>query len=297
MSIERVAIVRLYFSNGKNAYLTVSLFRREYCNYRTLCSSTVLRVVPKFVEHGTVQDRLKTNCGRKKTVQVPRNVGIIAQKMWQTPTLSIRRLHLGTGLRRSSVQKMLRKTLKIKAYRQPLVQALLPEPTCFDGMQQSEEGWCDGLGWADQRPYHWPLLHHWKCHRASIPSATTAEGVASPASWKRKNVLFSSMTEPQLIMKPMLEPGWGLEDRWMGRGGPIPWPAQSPDLSPLDFWLWGYLKNKVYANAVTTLDQLRQAITDEIQAILATMVQCATLGVVRKAELLIDGLQLGSRYN
>ena len=30
-----------------------------------------------------------------------------------------------------------------------------------------------------------------------------------------------------------------LEDRWMGRGGPIPWPAQSPDLSPLDFWLWG----------------------------------------------------------
>ena len=58
--------MRLYFSNGKNAYLTVSLFRREYPNYRTLCSSTVLRVVPKFVEHGTVQDRLKTNCGRKK---------------------------------------------------------------------------------------------------------------------------------------------------------------------------------------------------------------------------------------
>ena len=89
--------MRLYLSNGKNAYLTVSLFWRKYPNYRTLCSSTVLRVVSKFVEHGTVQDRLKTNCGRKKTVQVPRNVGIIAQKMQQTPTLSIRRLHLGTG--------------------------------------------------------------------------------------------------------------------------------------------------------------------------------------------------------
>ena len=70
LSIEqRVAIVRLYFCNGKNASLTVSLFRRHYPNYKTLCSSTVLRVVPKFVEHGTVQDRLKTNCGRKKTVQ------------------------------------------------------------------------------------------------------------------------------------------------------------------------------------------------------------------------------------
>ena len=82
--------MRLYFSNGKNAYLTVSLFRREYPNYRTLCSSTVLKVVSKFVEHGTVQDRLKTNCGRKETVQVPRNVGIIYQKMQQIPTLSIR---------------------------------------------------------------------------------------------------------------------------------------------------------------------------------------------------------------
>ena len=106
--------MKLYFSNGQNAYLTVSLFWREYPNYRTLCNSTVLRVVSKFVEHGTVQDRLKTNCGRKKTVQVPRNVCIIAQKMRQTPTLSIRRLHLGTGLRRSSVQKMLRKTLKMR---------------------------------------------------------------------------------------------------------------------------------------------------------------------------------------
>ena len=66
----------------------------------------------------------------------------------------------------------------------------------------------------------------------------------------------------------------------MGRGGPIPWPALSPDLSPLDFWLWGYLKNKVYADVVTTLDELRQAITDEMQAILATMVHSVTLGVV-----------------
>ena len=75
LSIEqRVAIVKLYFSNGKNAYPIVSLFRREYPNCKTLCSSTVLRVVSKFVEYGTVQDRLKTNCRKKKTVQVPRNV-------------------------------------------------------------------------------------------------------------------------------------------------------------------------------------------------------------------------------
>lgn len=31
-------------------------------------------------------------------------------------------------------------------------------------------------------------------------------------------------------------------DRWIGRGGPHLWPARSPDLNPLDFFLWGHLK-------------------------------------------------------
>ncbi|KMQ81391.1 transposable element tc3 transposase, partial [Lasius niger] len=27
-------------------------------------------------------------------------------------------------------------------------------------------------------------------------------------------------------------------NRWIGRGGPIPWPPRSPDITPLDFFLW-----------------------------------------------------------
>jgi hypothetical protein len=34
--------------------------------------------------------------------------------------------------------------------------------------------------------------------------------------------------------------------RWIGRGGPISWPSRSPDISPLDFFLWGYVKDIVY---------------------------------------------------
>ncbi|KAJ8876244.1 hypothetical protein PR048_024154 [Dryococelus australis] len=30
--------------------------------------------------------------------------------------------------------------------------------------------------------------------------------------------------------------------RWIGRGDPVSWPSCSPDLNPLDFWLWGHLK-------------------------------------------------------
>jgi len=34
--------------------------------------------------------------------------------------------------------------------------------------------------------------------------------------------------------------------RWIGRFGPIAWPLRSPDLSPNDFFIWGYLKSKMF---------------------------------------------------
>ncbi|KAJ4437989.1 hypothetical protein ANN_13928 [Periplaneta americana] len=42
------------------------------------------------------------------------------------------------------------------------------------------------------------------------------------------------------------------------------WPPRSPDLSPSDFYLWGTLKNKVYASNPHTLQELKD-ITREIQ--------------------------------
>lgn len=36
------------------------------------------------------------------------------------------------------------------------------------------------------------------------------------------------------------------EDNIMGYGGLLEWPPRSPDLNPLDFFLWGFLKSKVY---------------------------------------------------
>ncbi|CAH1999582.1 unnamed protein product [Acanthoscelides obtectus] len=37
-------------------------------------------------------------------------------------------------------------------------------------------------------------------------------------------------------------------DRVISRRGNVPWPPRSCDLTPLDFFLWGYLKSKVYVN-------------------------------------------------
>jgi hypothetical protein len=36
------------------------------------------------------------------------------------------------------------------------------------------------------------------------------------------------------------------EGRWMGRGGPVALSTWSPDLKPLDLFLWGCMKSRVY---------------------------------------------------
>lgn len=38
--------------------------------------------------------------------------------------------------------------------------------------------------------------------------------------------------------------------------GPISWPPRSPDLNPLDYYIWGHLKNEVYSVEITSKNHL-----------------------------------------
>lgn len=49
---------------------------------------------------------------------------------------------------------------------------------------------------------------------------------------------------------------------WISRGGPVHWPARSPDLTPPDFFLWGTIKQYVYAERPTTRENMMERITD-----------------------------------
>jgi len=46
-------------------------------------------------------------------------------------------------------------------------------------------------------------------------------------------------------------------NRWIGRDGPALWPPRSPDITPIDFFLWGYLKDKVFSTAVPDITNLK----------------------------------------
>lgn len=58
-------------------------------------------------------------------------------------------------------------------------------------------------------------------------------------------------------------------NRWIGRGGPIPWPARSPDLTPMDFFVWGRMKTLVYYDEapVPNREELRRRIINAEQEI------------------------------
>ena len=72
--------------------------------------------------------------------------------------------------------------------------------------------------------------------------------------------------------------------RWIGRGGPIPWPARSPDLNCLDYYLWGRIKNLVYQGDTTTRDQTRARIQDAFASLTPDEIQRATQDLYVRVE-------------
>ena len=65
------------------------------------------------------------------------------------------------------------------------------------------------------------------------------------------------------------------------------WPPRSLDLTPLDLFVWGYLKSKVFLIPPANLADLRQRITMEAAQISQDMIIRATNKIRRRAELCI----------
>ena len=56
-------------------------------------------------------------------------------------------------------------------------------------------------------------------------------------------------------------------DKLISRNGPVNWPPRSCDLTPLDYFPWGYVKSIVYADKLATIDSLEASIVRVIREI------------------------------
>ena len=66
--------------------------------------------------------------------------------------------------------------------------------------------------------------------------------------------------------------------------GPTPWQSRSLAITPLDFFLWGYIKDRVNASPVSDCDELKSRIQSAVCTVTEDMLQ----NTWRKVEYCLD---------
>lgn len=74
---------------------------------------------------------------------------------------------------------------------------------------------------------------------------------------------------------------------WIGRNAPVAWPPRSPDLSVLDFYLWGKVKDIVYRRSYETIDDLRHAVVETFNRIDRRQVRKSINSILKRCNLCI----------
>ena len=77
-------------------------------------------------------------------------------------------------------------------------------------------------------------------------------------------------------------------ERLISRKADFSWPPYSPDLNPADFFLWGYLKDRVYSDPVPkTVEQLKNNIIREAKKLKLDMVKSAMDNMLPRVQNLL----------
>jgi Helix-turn-helix domain (DUF4817) len=66
------------------------------------------------------------------------------------------------------------------------------------------------------------------------------------------------------------------------------WPPYSPDINPCDFYLWGYLKDRVYENNPHSVEELEIAIRNEIVNINAATLESVVGNFAHRLEMICE---------
>lgn len=77
-------------------------------------------------------------------------------------------------------------------------------------------------------------------------------------------------------------------NRWIGRGSLFPWPARSPDLTCLDFYLWGRLKDLVFQTRPTSREDMKNRIRNAIRSLPRAEVEAAVLSTRKRLQQCVE---------
>ena len=79
-------------------------------------------------------------------------------------------------------------------------------------------------------------------------------------------------------------------DRWIGRDGPTAWPPWSPDLTPMNYFVWGHIKPLIYTSPVDSEANLIARIVEAAATIRQQtgILECTRQSVLRRCRLCIE---------
>lgn len=264
---ERIQAVRLYAKS--ESIVEVQRKWKNYFSTEPPSRPTIKVLVDKFRETGSIHDRKRS--GRHRSVVTEDAIENVTEALIKSSNLSIRQ---GTqAMDMSKTQFKLNGTIN----RHNCCYWAFSNPQERISVSNSKEGlmvWCGISSKGLIGPYFF---------EGSVTGKSYLE-MLKDYLWpqvKQRGLYFQQDGSPvhfALEVRRWLDEKF--PDRWIGRGGPIKWPPRSPDLTPPDFFLWGYLKNIVYRDKPLTLDELRDRIERACEELSKEMCERACKSVV-----------------
>jgi hypothetical protein len=118
---------------------------------------------------------------------------------------------------------------------------------------------------ADSHPNSFCALSSCSREKLSIATDILKNHMLPQLPRRHQNLVFmqdGASPHTALRVRDFLRANFG--ERVISRHFPWNWPARSPDLNPCDYFLWGYLKARVFMRNPHSLANLKQAIEEEI---------------------------------
>ncbi|KAK2725286.1 hypothetical protein QYM36_001664 [Artemia franciscana] len=237
-------------------------------------------------------------CGRRKSATDEKTSTMVLTNFARSPVKSVMKISQELTISKSSVHRIF-KTQKFHQYKVHLVQAIHGDDTDSDEAIFHLNGQVNRHNmryWSEVNPNWHEEGHHQTNPMIMVWAGIWEEEIVGPWFFntsnvigetylellqtflfeyldnipiiRRRNLLFQQDGAPPhfaICVRDYLNQSF--PERWIGRRSPVEWPPRSPNLTPLDYFLWGHLKFVVYQNRPRTLDDLKDAIITGCQKI------------------------------
>ncbi|GFS82052.1 DUF4817 domain-containing protein [Trichonephila clavipes] len=297
---QRFQIVQFYFENNGSVRNTYRALRPFYRRQNRPSEHLIRLTMERFRTTFTLIDN--SHPQRRRTMRTEEAIATVERSIEEDPNESIRHRAKELDLCPYTLWKILRNDLGLRAYKITLVQELRPNdhqakrrfvewaqneiavvPDFHKRILFSDEVhfWLNGYVtkqncriWSAANPqvYIETPLHP---EKLTVWCTLWAGGIivvrTSSKTMKATTLLSMELwfQQPGTICHTaratidLLKDTFG--DRLISRFGPVNWPPRSCDLTPLDYFLWGYVMSLVYADKPQTLDHLE----DNIRRVIA----------------------------